>query len=165
MIVHDSFQLGEPQGIFPGVLRPQLYKLPPLKVHVSTLTETLTFTISCFLTSSQDLPVSAISFLGVHSTVLSSFSSENTVFLTYSSFFFYSCCTHIMILSLPFFHAGFIHLILCRKLPCRRPKISFSIYNSCIPLEIHTYVYNCFLKPNIYKALLLSLYVNLSENY
>ena len=126
MIVHDSFQLGEPQGIFPGVLRPQLYKLPPLKVHVnSSSAETLTFTFSCFITSSQVLPVLAISFLGVHSPVLSLFFSENTVFLTYSSFFFYSCCTRIIILSLPFFHGGFIRLILCRKLPCRRSKIFF----------------------------------------
>ena len=143
--------MGEPQGIFPWVLRPQLYKLPPLKVQVKSSGETLTFTFSYFIASFQDLPVLAISFLSVHSTVLSSFSSENTLFNLF--LFFFSCCTCIMILSLSFFHAGFIHLIRCRKLPCRRPKISFSIYNSCTPLEIHTYVYHFFLKANIYRAL------------
>lgn len=129
----------------------------------SSSAEILTFTYSYFVASLKDSPVLAISFLNVHSIALSSFSSGNTAFLTHSSFSFFSCSTHIMIPSLPFFHEGFIHLIGCRKLPCRRPKISFS--NSSIPLKIHTYVYNFFLKANIYKALLSSLHLNVVENH
>lgn len=100
--VSDGLQF-TPQAILRWILRPQLHEIPSPNVPMnSSSAQTSSLTFSYFITSLQNLTVSAaFSFLNVCSTAVSSFSSGNSVSLPRSSFSF---SRHIMIMNVPFFH-------------------------------------------------------------